>query len=238
MPQGLLGLVLHEEFFALGIGSLGRELKYAGKEESKKYVKNSFYSIHSYSLTLYNQGTGGFRGSHYLVSGICRIYIIARKTGKTMNGQLITIIILGVGIGFLLVFLVKKTVLDKQTAAAANLQDKTRILKAIRAGKEAVEKDPQNAEAHYFLGKAFLADKRDEQAFREYRSVSRLGFEGKSIPEIEFRETIAGLYLKFHEEEEALKEYILLIKRSPENPEYYFQAGKLFSSRKRPNLAE
>ena len=155
-----------------------------------------------------------------------------------MSGQLVTIIILGVGVGFLIVFLVKKLVLDKRATAAASLQDKGKILQAIRAGKDAVEKDPQNAEAHYLLGKAFLADKREEQAFREYKSVSRLGIEGKPIPETEFRETIAALYAKFHEEEEALKEYVLLIKKHPENPDYYFQAGKLFSSRKRPDLAE
>ena len=155
-----------------------------------------------------------------------------------MSAQVIVIIFLVVGISFLIVFLIKKLVLDKRTASAANLKDKGKILQAIKAGKASVEKDPKNAEAHYLLGKALLADKRDEQAFREFKSASRLGIEGKPIPEIEFRETIAALYAKFHEEEEALKEYVTLIKKHPENPEYYFQAGKLFSGRNRSDLAE
>jgi tetratricopeptide (TPR) repeat protein len=155
-----------------------------------------------------------------------------------MSAQNITIIILGIGVGFLIVFLVKKIVSGKKAAATSNLQDKAKILQAVRAGKEAVEKEPQNAEAHYLLARAFLADKREEQAYKEYRSASRLGITGTAIPETEFREAIAGLYAKFHEEEEALKEYVLLIKLHPENPEYYFRAGKLFSSRNKPDLAE
>jgi len=147
------------------------------------------------------------------------------------------IIILAIGICFLIFILVKNIILPRHSAIAADQIDKSQVLKAIRAAKAALERDPKNPEAHYLLGKAYLADKREEQAFREYRSANRLGIAGKNIPETEFRETMAGLYVKFHEEEEALKEYILLIKLHPENPEYYFQAGKLFSGRGRGNLA-
>jgi len=125
-----------------------------------------------------------------------------------------------------------------RAAAARSNQDKTRNLQAMRAAKAVLEKDPKNVEAHYLLGKAYLADKRNEQALREFRSVSRLGIEGRDIPESEFRETIAALYTEFHEEEEALKEYVVLIKKQPDNPDYYFRAGKLFSNRNRGDLAE
>ena len=147
-------------------------------------------------------------------------------------------ILLIIGIGFLAIFVVKNIVLPRQAAATEYYLNRNNLLKAMRAAKAAIEKNPQNAEAHYLLGKVYLADKRDEQAFREYRSASRLGIEGKDIPETEFRETLAFLYAQFHEEEEALKEYILLIKMHPENPAYYFQAGKLFSTRNRTDLAE
>ena len=155
-----------------------------------------------------------------------------------MSIQLAIIVILIIGIAFLIFFLIKKIILPKRAAAVEDYLNKSKTLQAVRTAKAVVEQDPKNAEAHFMLGKAYLAAKREEQALREYKSVSRLGIEGINIPETEFRETIAGLYAQFHEEEEALKEYILLIKRHPENPDYYFQAGKLFSGRSRHELAE
>ena len=153
-----------------------------------------------------------------------------------MSVQFTIIIFLTAGIAFLLFYLVKNIILPRQ--ASTDYRTRSKILHAVKSAKAAVERDPKSAEAHFFLGKAFLADKREEQAFREYRSVSRLGITGKNIPETEFRETIAALYAKFHEPEEALREYILLIKKHPKNPEYYFQAGLLFPGRNRRDLAE
>jgi len=155
-----------------------------------------------------------------------------------MNLGIVIIIFLVVGIGFLVFFIIRGIVVPKRAEQASNFSNRGDTLKAIRAAKAALEKDPQNAEAHYLLGKAFLADKRDEQAFREYRSASRLGISGKNIPETSFRETLAGLYSQFNEPEEALKEYIFLIKKFPENPNYYYNAGKIFAARNRSDLAE
>ena len=151
---------------------------------------------------------------------------------------MIIIIILVVGVIFLAAYLIKNIILPRRASEAANLLNKSKNLQAIKTAKAALEKDPKNAEAHYLLGKAYLAEKREEQALKELRSVSRIGIEGNNIPEIEFRESIAGLYAKYHEEEEALKEYVLLIKLNPNNPEYYYQAGMLFSGRNRGDLAE
>jgi len=151
-------------------------------------------------------------------------------------GILVTVILV-LGVGVLAFLLVKTVILPRKAAAARNYLNRNDLLKAVRSAKAAIEKDPQDVEAHYLLGKAYLADKREELAFKEYRSASRLGIAGKNVPETEFRETLASLYAKFNEEEEALKEYILLIKQHPENAEYYFNAGKLFSSRGRGDLA-
>ena len=155
-----------------------------------------------------------------------------------MNLTMIIIIILSVGVAFLLIYFIRNVIIPTWVRKSMNKLSKDNIYKTMRAAKTAIVRDPQNAEAHYLLGKAYLADNREEQAFREYRSASRLGIQGKNIPETEFRETIAYLYGKFKEEEEALKEYVLLIKSHPENPEYYFRAGKLFSGRSREDLAE
>ena len=151
---------------------------------------------------------------------------------------MIIIIILTVGIGFLIAFIIKNVILPRRAAAAIDQFNRSKRLQAIRTAKSLIEKDPKNVEAHYLLGKAYLADKREEQAFREFKSVSRLGILGRDIPETEFRETIAALYVKYKEDEEALKEYILLLKLHPENPGYYFHAGMIFSSRNRADLAE
>ena len=154
-----------------------------------------------------------------------------------MATQTLVTIILIFGVGVLVFLLVKMVILPKKAAAAENYLNRDNLQKAKISAKAAIEKDPHDAEAHYLLGKAYLADNRDEQAFKEYRSASRMGITGKNIPETEFHETLAALYAKFHEEEEALKEYIMLIKKHPENPEYFFNAGKLFSSRNRGDLA-
>jgi tetratricopeptide (TPR) repeat protein len=143
-----------------------------------------------------------------------------------------------VGVGFLAFYLIKNILLPRRAAAAEGYLSKNKNLQAIKAGKAAVEKDPKDAEAHYYLGKALLAENRAEQALREFKSVSRLGIEGKNIPETEFRQTIARLYLQYNEGEEALKEYLLLTKLHPENPEYFYWAGKIFSDRNRTDLAE
>ena len=153
-----------------------------------------------------------------------------------MSVQSIIIIFMVAGLAFLVFYCVKNIILPRQ--ATTDYRTKVKILQAVKSAKVAVERDPKSAEAHFLLGKAFMADKREEQAFREFRSVSRLGITGKNIPETEFRETIAALYTKFHEPEEALKEYIMLIKKHPGNAEYFFQAGKLFPGRNRRDLAE
>jgi tetratricopeptide (TPR) repeat protein len=155
-----------------------------------------------------------------------------------MNITVVFIIVLAVGVSFLAFFLIKSILLPRRAAAAEGYLNKNKNLQAIKAGKAAVEKDPKDAEAHYYLGKALLAENRGEQALREFKSVSRLGIEGKNIPETEFRQTIAKLYLQYNESEEAVKEYLLLIKLQPENPEYYYWAGKIFSDRNRTDLAE
>jgi tetratricopeptide (TPR) repeat protein len=155
-----------------------------------------------------------------------------------MSLALAIIIVLVAGVGFLAFYLIKTVLLPRRAAAAEGYLHKNKNLQAIKAGKAAVEKDPKDAEAHYYLGKALLAENRADQALREFKSVSRLGIEGRNIPETEFRQTIAKLYLQCGESEEALKEYLLLVKSHPENPDYFYWAGKIFDGRNRTDLAE
>ena len=108
----------------------------------------------------------------------------------------------------------------------------------IKAAKAILVKEPKNADVRYFLGKAFLTEKKESEAFSEYKSLSQSGAMGEFIPEEEFRGELAQLFVKNRQAEEALKEYILLIKKHPEKPEYYYWAGKLFNERNRTDMAQ
>jgi tetratricopeptide (TPR) repeat protein len=71
----------------------------------------------------------------------------------------------------------------------------------------------------------------------ELKTVNQLGKFDEFVSELEFRKKIAELYLKFNQSEEALKEYLLLVKKDEENAEYYYLIGSLFEQRSRPDKA-
>ncbi|MDR1239219.1 MAG: tetratricopeptide repeat protein [Treponema sp.] len=147
------------------------------------------------------------------------------------------IIILGVGAGFLVFFLGKSFAAPRKVEALAGLIKKGKTQTAIKAAKRIVGRDPNNAEAHYYLGLAYHAEGRDELSLMEFKTVNQLGISDKNIPEIEFRQLLAQIFIRYKQREEALKEYLLLIKLRPNNPDYYYWAGKLFSERNRTDMA-
>jgi tetratricopeptide (TPR) repeat protein len=151
--------------------------------------------------------------------------------------MLALIIILGVGVGFLIFFVVKALVAPQKVEALAGLIKKGKTQTAIKAAKRLILQDPQNAEPHYYLGLAYHAEGRDELALLEFKAVNQLGISDKNIPEIEFRQLLAQMFIRYKQGEEALKEYLLLIKLVPNHPEYYYWAGKLFTERNRTDMA-
>jgi len=156
-----------------------------------------------------------------------------------MSLPLILIIIaLATGVGFLIFIIVRSFVVPHRIEALEGLIKKGKLQTAIKSAKHIITKDPRSAEAHYWLGMAYLADKRDELAILEFKTVNQLGISGKKIPEQEFRLNLAQLFLRMKQEEEALKEYLMLIKLFPTRGDYYYQAGKLFSERNNTEMAE
>ncbi|MDR2133866.1 MAG: tetratricopeptide repeat protein [Treponema sp.] len=155
-----------------------------------------------------------------------------------MSIVLAVILVLVVGIGFLVFFIVKSLVLPQRVEALAALVKKGKTQTVIRAAKAIIARDSRSAEAHYWLGMAYHRDNRDELAIMEFKAVNQLGISGKSIPEVEFRELLAQLFINQKQGEEALKEYLLLIKLMPNHAEYYYRAGKLFTERNRTDMAE
>ena len=77
-----------------------------------------------------------------------------------------------------------------------------------------------------------------ELALMEYKTVNQIGQFGTVCPEREFRQQISELYEKYHQPEEALKEYLLLIKLEPQVSKFYYKAGDLFEQRDKSDKAE
>jgi len=71
----------------------------------------------------------------------------------------------------------------------------------------------------------------------EYKIVNQTAIFDSSFSETEFRKQISQLYYKYNQPDEALKEYLLLIKLEPQVSEHYYNAGKIFESRSRSEQA-
>jgi tetratricopeptide (TPR) repeat protein len=154
-----------------------------------------------------------------------------------MTGVLILIIVLGTGIAFLAVFLIRSIVIPKRVEALENFLKQGKVASVVKAAKQMIAGDPRNQAAHYWLGRAYLADNKGELALMEYKIVNQIAAFRSPTEEIAFRKEMAQLFCRFTQLEEALKEYLLLIKLEPENSENYYMAGKLFSERNRADMA-
>lgn len=154
-----------------------------------------------------------------------------------MSIIIVLILILGTAIGLITFFLVKSIFAPKKMASLAENLKQGKYGPVIRGGKQLIAKDPRNIEAHYLLGSAYLAENKDELALMEFKTVNQIGQFGGFCPERQFREKIASLYKKFNQPEEALKEYLLLLKKDPTDANLYFKVGELFEQRDRTDKA-
>ncbi len=145
--------------------------------------------------------------------------------------MIISIIILGVGIGFLAFFLIRSIIIPQKIATLENLVKQNKTAAAIRLARKMISKDPRNVDAHYFLGLAYLVENKPELALMELKTVNSIGQFTEFCREVPFRKKIAELYTKFNQPEEALKEYLLLVKKDSKQPEYYFLIGQLFEEK-------
>lgn len=141
------------------------------------------------------------------------------------------ILILGTGVTVLLVFVVKSLVAPKKIAGLQKLISDGKYSTAIKQAKTLISRNPRDFEARYLLGKAYLGDGKPELALMEFKTVNATAVFSRSLPEAEFRKTIAQLFLKYNQPEEALKEYLLLIKLEPFQAEHYFNTAVLFEQR-------
>ncbi len=141
------------------------------------------------------------------------------------------IVILGAGVAVLMVFVVKSFIAPQKIAGIDKLISNGKYSPAIKAAKAIIARNPRDTEARYLLGKAYLADGKAELALMEFKTVNATAIFSKTIPEAEFRKTIAQLFLKYNQPDEALKEFLLLIKLEPFQAEHYYNAAQMFEQR-------
>jgi len=149
----------------------------------------------------------------------------------------IPFIIVGAAVIFFLFILIRSIASPRKVTQIAALYKQGRYTSAVKLARQVIQKEPRNPDAHYYLGLCYLAETKPELALMELKAVDQIGmFEGL-ISELTFRNTIADLYLRFNQYEEAQKEYLLLIQLEPDKAQNYFLAGKLFELRDHPDKA-
>jgi cytochrome c-type biogenesis protein CcmH/NrfG len=146
-------------------------------------------------------------------------------------GLFIVIVVLGVGIGIATLYIVRNLVAPQKVSRVEQLLKQNKPAAAIKVGKQLLAKDQRNPELHYLLGRAYQMDNRAELALMEYRMVNQIGIFDGTIPEVTFRRQLAELFRKYNQPEEALKEYLLLVQKDPNNADTYYQIGRLFEER-------
>jgi tetratricopeptide (TPR) repeat protein len=154
-----------------------------------------------------------------------------------MSFVVVIILILGVGVAFLSVFIVRMISLPRQSKAIAEALKQGRSAIVVRSAKALLAKEPHNAMAHWYLAQAYQMEGKPELALMELKAVSQIGQFGPDVPEIEFRKRIAALYERFNQVEDALKEHILLTKIDPRAAIHYLDAGRLFEARGKTDVA-
>ncbi len=151
--------------------------------------------------------------------------------------QIILFIAMGMAILILLFFIIKSVMAPKKIESIQKMIKQGKNASAIKIAKSMITKDPRDFKAHYYLGKAYLADGKPELAFMEYKLVNQNAIFDADLPERDFRTTMAQLYYKFNQMDEALKEYLLLTKLNPTNPENHYNAGLIFEEKNKSEQA-
>ncbi len=131
------------------------------------------------------------------------------------------------GIGIIIFFIVRNIFSPKKIITLKNYIKSGNYKGAINIAKDILNKNRNDVEAHYYLGEAYYNLQKFELALVEYKSAEKTGLYA-NISEKALRERLAELYIKTQNTDEALKEYIFLIKQNPTEYSYYYMAGELF----------
>ncbi len=149
-----------------------------------------------------------------------------------MSMLIVFIFVFG-GLAFIVfvVFAIKKMISPKKLIIIGHLIESGNTKAAIRQVKSILARNERNPDAHWFLGECYRAENRSDLAVVEYRFISNTGKYTNIATEKKVRERLAHEYLKLGQIDESQKEFILLSKIEPNNPETYYNIAKLFEER-------
>ncbi|MBI9106838.1 MAG: tetratricopeptide repeat protein [Spirochaetales bacterium] len=147
------------------------------------------------------------------------------------------IIIFGAGFVVLIIFVLKSILAPRKVAGIYDLYKQGKYAAAIKQAKQLLANDNRNYEVHYILGLSYLGDGKSELALMEMKKINEYGEFTGILKEVEYRKTIAKLYNDFNQPEEALKEFLLLIRMEPEEAEWYYNSAILFEQRNKTDSA-
>lgn len=140
-------------------------------------------------------------------------------------------------ISFLAVFIVKSTVSPKRVDTIPKLIKQGKTQNAIKLAKQILSKDPKNYPARYYLGKAYLKEGKTELASIEYKTINENALFGDNLNEVEFRKEYAQLLMQYKQQNEALKNFLLLTKLEPNNAENFYEVGHIYEQQNRYDIA-
>ena len=150
---------------------------------------------------------------------------------------IVAVCVLAIFITGLLVFIIKTSLTPKRVDSIPKLIKQGKTQNAIKMAKQILTKDPKNYIAHYYLGKAYLKENKSELAIIEYKLVNENALFGPQLDELTFRQEFAQLLMKYNQLQEALRNYLLLTKLEPNNPENFYNTGYLYEQANRYDLA-
>ena len=150
---------------------------------------------------------------------------------------IVVIIIAAVVIISLIIIILKNFVSPKKLDAIPRLIKQGKTQNAIKIAKQILAKDQKNYLAHYYLGKAYIKENRTELAVIEYKNVNDNALFGEGINELSFRSEYSQLLLKYNQQNEALKNFLLLTKLDPQNAENFYQVGRIYEEQNRYDIA-
>lgn len=151
--------------------------------------------------------------------------------------MIIVFIVLAVFIVALLFIIFKNVISPKKADALPKLINQGKTQKAIKLAKQLIQKNTKNYIAHYYLGKAYLKENKNELAILEYKNVDSNALFGEGIDELDFRKEYSELLLKYNQQNEALKNFLLLTRLEPKNAENFYQAGHIYELQNRYDIA-